>query len=183
LASNPPPTVTQTLCDWARAKNVFQRNKVPIERKVQAAILCASGYSYRQASELLGDVSYIGVRDAFTAIARTLPLPEKKHRRCIAIDETETRFGGHVGFFWLARDADTAELMTFRCSLTGSPEDGAKFIESVLQFCSNRPLVRVGRGPNYPRALKNLDLQFQIDTTPINPTGIREKIGRWFLGS
>ena len=183
MASAPPPTVTQIVCEWARGRNVFKRNKVPIERKVQAAILCASGFSYRRASELTGGVSYVAVHDAFTAMTRALPLTEKKHRRCIAIDETEARFSGRVGFFWLARDADTGELMTFRCSLSGSPEDGAKFIDSVLRFCTNRPLVRVGRGANYPRALKNLDLQFQIDTTAINPSGIREKIGRWFLGS
>ncbi len=175
--------MTQIVCEWARGRNIFKRNKIPIERKVQAAILCVSGFSYRRASELMGGVSYVAVHDAFTAMTRALPAPERKHRRCIAIDETQAKLNGQTAFFWLARDVDTGELMTFRCSLSGSPQDGARFVESVLLFCTNRPLVRVGRGPNYPRALKNLDLQFQIETTPINPSGIREKIGRWFLGS
>src|SRR5437867_13438314 len=109
-------------------------------------------------------------------MTRALPLTEKKHRRCIAIDETEARFSGRVGFFWLARDADTGELMTFRCSLSGSPEDGAKFIDSVVRFCTNRPLVGVGRGASYPRALKNLDVQFHTDATPVSPSGHRGQI-------
>jgi putative transposase len=183
LASNLPPTVTEVVTSWARGKKVFDRNKVPIEKKVQASILCTSGFSYRAASKLMGGVSYVAVRDAYYAMSKALPRPERKHRRCIAIDESHSRVNGEYVVFWLARDVDSGELLTFRCSLTGSPEDGAKFVASVLEFCANRPLVRVGRGPNYPRALKNLDLQFQIETTPINESSIKQKIGKWFLGT
>jgi len=182
MESNSALTVTQIISDWATSKNIFRRNRVPKEKKVVAAILCASGFSFRQASKLMGGLSYVAIHDAYVAMINALPKSGKKYRRCIAIDETQARINGHNAFFWLARDVDTGELLIFRCSLTGIPEDGAKFVGSVLQFCSNRPLVRVGRGPNYPRALKNLDLQFQIDTTPSNPNTIRQKIGKWIFG-
>ncbi len=173
--------MTQIVSDWATSKNIFRRNKVPLEKKVVAGILCASGFSFRQASKLMGGLSYVAIHDAYIALMSVLPSPGKKYRRCVAIDESRERFNGRNAFFWLARDVDSGELLTFRCSLTGAPEDGAKFVGSVLQFCSSRPLVRVGRGPNYPRGLKNLDLQFQIDTTPSGPSTIRQKIGKWFL--
>ena len=32
----------------------------------------------------------------------------------------------------MARDADSGEILAFRCSVSKSPEDGKKFIESVL---------------------------------------------------
>jgi len=183
LEADAPPTVTRIVSEWALAKGIFRRNKVPAEKKVLASILCASGFSFREASKLLGGLSYVAVHDAYSAVADALPHPDNRRRRCIVIDETHARLNGHNAVFWLARDVDSGELLTFRCSLTGSPEDGAKFVNSVLQFSSERPLLRVGRGPNYPRALRNLDLQFQIDTTPSTVSGIRQKIGKWFLGT
>jgi len=79
----------------------------------------------------------------------------------------------------MARDVDTGEILSFRCSVSKSPEDGKKFIDSVLAVCTERPILRVGRGPGFPHSLRSLDLYFQIDTTA---TTIREKISNFFLG-
>ena len=79
----------------------------------------------------------------------------------------------------MARDADSGEILSFRCSVSKSPQDGKKFIDSVLAVCTERPLLRVGRGPSFPHSLKSLDLYFQIDTSG---TPIRQRISNFFLG-
>jgi putative transposase len=159
---------------------VFKRSKVPSEKKVLAAILCSSGYSYRETAKLLGDMSYVAVHNAYQVLSNNLPIPDKK-RRLVSIDENQTKLNTQTIVLWLARDAVTGEVLSFRCSMSGSPKDRQAFIDSVLAFCSQRPLLQVGRGPNYPKVLKNLDLYFQIETTP--NASIRERIGRFFLGT
>jgi hypothetical protein len=49
----------------------------------------------------------------------------------------------------------------------------------VLAACTERPLLRVGRGPSFPNSLRNLDFYFQIDTT----SSFRQKISNFFLGT
>jgi len=49
---------------------VFQRNKVPLEAKVLAALTCFADLSYRNASKLIGGLFYVAVHDAFTALRR-----------------------------------------------------------------------------------------------------------------
>ena len=80
----------------------------------------------------------------------------------------------------MARDADSGEILSFRCSVSKSPEDGKKFIDSVLAVCNGEASPEGGRGPDFPHSLKSLDLYFQIDTAA---TPIRQRISNFFLGS
>ena len=141
--------------------------------------MCASGYTSRDASKLLGGISHVAVHDAQKSMMAALPPPEKK-RRLVTIEENVAYLNSETqGVIWMARDVDTGEILSFRCSVSKSPEDGKKFIDSVLAVCTERPILRVGRGPGFPHSLRSLDLYFQIDTTA---TTIREKISNFFLG-
>jgi len=103
----------------------------------------------------------------------------EKKRRLVTIEENVAYLNSELqGVVWMARDVDSGEILSFRCSASRSLEDGKKFIDSVLAVCAGRPLLRVGRGPNFPHSLKSLDLYFQIDTTAT----IRERISNFFLG-
>jgi transposase-like protein len=180
LASpTPPPTIVEFLSAWAKDNNVIRRNRVPTEKKVLAAVLCASRYTYRDVSKILGGISHVAVHDAHKTMMAALPLLEKK-RRLVTIEENVAHLNSETqGVVWLARDVETGDILSFRCSATKSPEDGKKFIESVLAVCEGRPILRVGRGPSFPHSLSSLDLYFQIDTTAT----IRQRISDFFLGS
>lgn len=157
------PDVIDLLAEWGLANSAFRRNKLSVRRKVLAAVLAASGTSYRETATLLGGMSHIAVRDSYIGLTGILPRGEKVFRRAIALDESVVRLGNEQAYLWLARDVDTGQTLSFMCSFTGSPEDSATFALSVLETCSNRPAARLGRGPNRPRGLKNLDFYFQTE--------------------
>ena len=167
------------LSEWAVSVHAFRRNKISVAKKVVAAALCNSGYSYRDVSRMVGGISYIAARDAYFSLLTSLPKEEKKNRRSVAIDGSDVRIGGRAFHVWLARDVDSGEIMTFQASPDASAEDGVRFLSSVGSQCSNRPLLRLGTGPNSPRGLTNLDLYFQ------NPgsQSIIERLGRLFRGA
>ncbi len=113
---------------------------------------------------MLGGISHVAVHDAHKSVMAALPPLEKK-RRLVTIEENVAYLNSETqGVIWMARDADSGEILSFRCSVSRSPQDGKKFIDSVLAVCTDRPLLRVGRGPNFPHSLRSLDLYFQIDT-------------------
>jgi transposase-like protein len=164
---------------WAKHNYIIKRSRIPIEKKVMAVILCASGYSYRDVSKMMGGMSHVAVHNATKTVMSALPLEKK--RRLVAIEENALHLNGQTeGVVWMARDADSGEILAFRCSVNRSPQDGKKFIDSVLAVCTERPLLRVGRGPNFPHSLRSLDLYFQIDTSG---TPMRQRISDFFLGS
>jgi len=178
LADEPPPSIIQFVSDWAVANGVFKRSKVSTEKKVLGTFLCLSGYTYRDASSLLGGISYVAVHDAYKGFVGALPKLKRK-RRLVGIDENFAYLNSDRDcVLWMAKDVDTGEILSLRCSITRSAEDRKKFIDSVLGVCVDRPLLRVGRGPSFPHTLTNLDLYFQIDTTPT----IRQRIGKWIMG-
>jgi transposase-like protein len=180
LTAAEPPTIIEFLSSWAKSNNVVKRSRIPIEKKVLAAVMCASGYTYRDASNVLGGISHVAVHDAHKAVMAALPPLERK-RRLVTIEENVAYLNSETqGVIWLARDADSGEILSFRCSVSKSPHDGKKFIDSVLAVCTERPLLRVGRGPSFPHSLRSLDLYFQIDTSG---TPIRQRISNFFLGS
>ncbi len=145
-----------------------------------AALLCASGFTYRDASRILGGISHVAVHDAYKSVMGAMPALQKKDRT-VTIDENTAYLNAETqGVVWMARDADSGEILAVRCSLTKSPQDARKFIESVLASCNGRPLLRVGRGPDFPHNLKSLDLYFHIDTAAA--TRIRQRITNFFLG-
>jgi hypothetical protein len=181
LTAPPTPTIVEFLSGWAKDANIIKRSRIPTDKKVLAAVLCASGYTYRDASKLLGGISHVAVHDAYKSMTGTMPHLEKKDRT-VTIEENAVSLNSTTsGVIWMARDADSGEILAFRCSVTKSPQDGKKFIEAVLQACNGRPLLRVGRGPSYPNNLKALDLYFHIDTAP-GTTKIRQRITNFFLG-
>jgi putative transposase len=165
------------LAEWALSTGAFRRNRVPPEKKVLAAALCSSGYSYRDVARMLGGLSYIAVRDAYFSLLTSLPEATKKDRRLVALDGEDVREGSSEFHLWLARDADSGEIMGFGASPRASAEDGARFLSGVAAQCANRPLVRLGTGGSFPRGLLNLDLYFQE-----SPTGsIIGRLGRLLL--
>ena len=165
--------------EWAVSVRAFKRNKVPVPKKVVAAALCNSGYSYREVAEMLGGMSYIAARDAYFSLTTSLPMEVKRQRRAVAVDGSDVTLGGKVFHVWLARDVDTGEIMSFQASPDASAEDGARFLSNVASQCSNKPLLRLGTGLNRPRALMNLDLYFQLQPNQ----SIITRLGRLLLGN
>ena len=178
MAAPAPQTIVEFLSVWAKDKDVIKRSRISTEKKVLAAVLVASGFTSRDASKILGGISHVAVHDAHRSIMAALPPLEKK-RRLVSIDENQANLNTDVqGVVWLARDVDSGEILSFRCSVNGSPQDGKKFIDSVLAVCTERPILKVGRGASFPHSLRSLDLYFQIDTT--GAAKIRERIATFF---
>ncbi len=167
------------LTEWALSMHAFRRNKVPAVKKVVAAALCNSGYSYREVSRLLGGMSHIAARDAYFSLLTSLPREERRYRREVAIDGSDVAVEGSSYQLWLARDVESGEIMAFQASPDASAEDGSRFLAGVASQCANRPILRLGEGRNHPRGLVNLDLYFQ---SPQNES-IMTRLGRLFLGT
>jgi hypothetical protein len=169
------------LSEWAVSVHAFRRNKVSVPRKVLAAALCNSGYSYREVARMMGGMSYVAARDAYVALMTSLPQEEKRYRRAVAIDGSDLTLEGETYHIWLARDVDTGEIMCFQASPDASADDGARFLANVAAQCANRPALKLGGGPNSPRGLVNLDLYFQLPAG--QSQSIFNRLGRFFLGS
>lgn len=152
----------------------FKRNRAPSEKKVIAAALCNTGYSYRAVASMLGGISYIGARDAYVAILTSLPEVKRRERREVALDGEDIDLDGKKFHLWLARDVGTGEIMTFHASPGPTAEDGARFLAEVGSMCTNKPIVKLGSGDRAPKEIANLDLYFQ--RTP--PPSIIERIGK-----
>jgi len=97
------------------------------------------------------------------------------YRRCIAVDETKIKLVGKQLIIWAARDVDTKEVLSFRCSFTRSSLDAELFLKDLLQYCENKPLFLVDKGPWYREAFKSLGLEYEHQTF-----GMRNRIERWF---
>ena len=178
-AGSAPLGPLSILSGWAVSVRAFRRNKVSVEKKVLAAALCNSGYSYREVAKMLGGMSYVAARDAYVSLVTSLPREERRHRRSVAIDGADVTDGSRGYHIWLARDFETGEIMSFQATPDASAEDGARFLAGVAAQCTNRPMLKLGVGPNNPRGLLNLDLYFQ--TMPAQ--SIIVKLGRLFLGA
>ena len=159
--------------------HAFRRNRVPVTKKVVAAALCNSGYSYRDVSRMIGGISYVAARDAYFSLLTSLPKDEKRPRRSVAIDGSDVNVGGKNYHLWLARDVDSGEIMTFHASPNASTEDGARFLAAVAAQCSNTPSVKLGTGRNHPHGLANLDLYFET----YGNQSIIGRLGRFLHGS
>jgi transposase-like protein len=174
------PTIIEFLSAWAKDRDIIKRSRIPTEKKMMAALLCFSGYTYRDVSKILGGISHVAVHDAHKSVMAAMPHLEKKDRT-VTIDENAAYLNGQTqAIVWMARDADSGEILALRCSLTKSPQDGKKFIESVLASCNGRPLLRVGRGPAFPHSLRSLDYYFKIDTSGTQK--FRQRITTFFFG-
>ncbi len=167
------------LSEWAVSVHAYRRNKLSVEKKVLAAALCNSGYSYREVAKMLGGMSYVAARDAYVSLVTSLPREERRYRRSVAVDGADVAAGGMGYHLWLARDYESGEIMSFQATPDASAEDGARFLAGVAAQCTNRPLLRLGTGLSNPRGLLNLDLYFQV----VPSQSIIVKLGRLFLGA
>ncbi len=167
------------LCEWAVSVRAFRRNKAPVEKKVVAAALCNSGYSYRDVARMVGRMSHVAARDAYFSLLTSFPKEERKHRSMVSIDGSDVRVNGSIIHLWVARDVGSGEMMSFQASPDASAEDGTRFLASIAAQCANRPYLRLGTGRNRPRGLLNLDLYFQ--TSPEESLLIR--LGRIIRGA
>ncbi|MGB9622515.1 MAG: hypothetical protein ACPL07_01600 [Candidatus Bathyarchaeia archaeon] len=143
------------LINIVREAKVFKRNKVPLEEKVLSALMHYSVSSLRNISKWR-DFSYEAVRQWYHALRNVLKEPEKKYRRCIAIDETNKKLQREQVYAWIARDVDTKEVAV-RVSYTRISLE--LLLKQVLRYCENKPLILVDRG--YVDALKSLGLEYQ----------------------
>ncbi len=167
------------LSDWASSMGAFRRNKVPAEKKVVAAALCNSGYSYRGVAAMIGGMSYIAARDAYLALVTSMPQAAKRSRREVVVDGEDFAGGSGTIHLWLARDGQTGEIMAFNASPGPTAEDAARFLASVGSQCANRPAVRLGSGDRAPKCMANLDLYFH----PASPPSLIGRIGKLLLGN
>jgi len=167
------------LSEWAKSMKAFRRNKISIEKKIVAAGLCMSGYSYRQVSEMMGGMSHIAARDSYLALLTSMPRESKKFRREVEIDGNDFRVSQRTFHLWLARDVESGEAMVFHASPSGSLEDGSRFLAEVAAQCDNRPQLRLGYEASKVRGLANVDLYFQ----PQPASGLFGKLGRLLKGT
>jgi len=164
LVSSQLPGPLSILSEWAVSVRAFRRNRVSVAKKVVAAALCSSGYSYRDVAKMIGGMSYVAARDAYFCLFASLPQEERRFRRTVAIDGSDVVINGGVYQIWLARDVDSGEIMSFQASPNASADDGTKFLAGVAAQCINKPVLRLGTGANRPRGLVNLDLYFTVET-------------------
>ena len=106
-----PITIIEFMSGWARDNGVILRSRIPAEKKVLAAIMCASGYTYRDTSKILGGISHVAVHDAHKTLMAALP-PLQKKRREVTIEENVVDLNAETkAVIWLARDEDSGEIL------------------------------------------------------------------------
>jgi transposase-like protein len=100
-------------------------------------------------AKAIGGVSYGLVYKAFTEIRDEFPKPERRCRRCVAVDETKLKIerkGEPIYLFlWAARDVDTKEVLAFGTSFTKSSPDAEIFLKQVLEYYGNKPTFPVDK--------------------------------------
>jgi putative transposase len=86
----------------------------------------------------------------------------------VGVDETkvkvERRGEPIYVFLWAERDVDTKEVLAFRASFTRSSLDAEMFLKQVLEYCENKPLFLVDKGPWYREAFERLGLEYRHET-------------------
>ncbi len=168
-------SLIETLTDIAKINRAFQRNRIAPEKKVLAALLCFSGFTYRQAAEIVGGISYVAVHDAFMALSNIFPQPTKKARTAITVEEAKSKLTKETVFVWGAKDQMTNEVLLLRCCLSRSPEEAERFIVDTLAYCANSPLFNVDCGPWQPQSFKKFNLRYRYQSI-----GIPRKLKTWF---
>jgi len=105
---------------------------------------------------------------------KVLFVQEKKHRRAIAIDETKVKLENQWVYVWNAIDVDDRSILVVHVSTTRTSLDAIYFLRKVLEYCENKPLILVDRGPWYRWALQRLGLNYEHQTF-----GERNAIEQW----
>ncbi len=101
----------ETIIYWlVSALKPFRRNKIPVEKKIQAISLYLQGLSYRQVARILG-ISHTTVWEVVQKFGETVyqfrTLAVKKQRNFIAVDETVVKINGRKWYFWAAIDIES----------------------------------------------------------------------------
>lgn len=159
----------------ARTQEVFSREDVPTEQRVEAAFLYQLGLSYREVGEWLGH-SHQAVHEWYTALA-DLFAPEPATHRTVVVDETKVTVEDREVYVWAAVDRDSFEVIHVEASPGRSELDALLFLRTVLQRCRGEPVVIVDRGPWYNWSLDDLDLACSARRESV---GDRSLVESWF---
>ena len=160
-----------------QANGIFQRNKLPLEIKVLACLLCMAGLSYRAMTLQTGiiDACYRSVHYWVQKLRGMTSRVPRKVRRFVAMDETKRKVNGEQLFVWSAIDTETKELLAVYASYQRSSLNALTFVRRVLHTCMGKPIILVDGGPWYPWALERYGLEWRHVTF-----GERNPIERFF---
>ena len=99
----------------------------------------------------------------------------KKDRRAIAVDETKVKLENRWVYIWSAIDIEDHSILAIHVSTTRTSLDAIYFLRKVLEYCENKPLILVDRGPWYKWALQRIGLRYDHQTF-----GERNAIEQWY---
>lgn len=159
-------------------KNMFRRERKENRTRALAIALYHLGVSLRDTAELVCEfepVSHESVRQWYKRIGTIAPIPERRERKVIAIDETKIRMRRNWFYLWAAIDVDTKELLAVYLSPTRTSFEAMSFVKHVLTYCNNKPVILVDGGPWYGWALTRLGLEWFHVTH-----GLRNAIEQWY---
>jgi len=153
----------ELLLKAVRSRNIFQRNKLPLERKVLACLLYMAGLSYRAMTFRTGliEASHVAVHYWFHKLKGLICDEPPKVRRCVAVDESKLKEDGYQLFIWSAIDVDTKEYLAVYASYQRSSLNAYLFMRKVLVRCVGKPLILVDGGPWYSWVLDRLGLRWE----------------------
>ena len=158
-------------------RKIFCWNRKNLEIKVLATLIYQAGISYRKVRDIFGCIesfSHEALRKWYLKL-KALFVQEKKHHRAIPVDETKIKLENQWVYIWNAIDVDDHSILVVHVSTTRTSLDAMYFLRKVLEYCENKPLILVDRGPWYKWALQRLGLRYDHQTF-----GERNAIEQWY---
>ena len=95
----------------------------------------------------LARFTHESVRLWFRRLRDAFPKPEEKRRRTIAVEESKLKLNGEQFYAWAAVDLKTGEVLACRVFWVRSMLHAESFLRKVLETCTDKPLILVGKGP------------------------------------
>jgi len=112
----------------------------------------------------LEPISKSTVHDLARKVSEIRVAKEPRHRRCIAVDETNLSVKGVHVYVWSAVDVDSKELLALEASYVRSSLNAPSFFRKALGMCNNKPLVVVDGGPWYRWSFERLGLEYRHES-------------------
>ena len=128
------------LTELIETHNLFVRERKPNWLRAMGIALLYCGLSCRQTAEVLSffdEASYEAARQWYHRAQNMLSAPQKRYRPTVAIDETKVKVEGTWYFLWAAVDTENRELLGVSLTPTRDGHDASRFIQRVLQTCTN----------------------------------------------
>ena len=155
--SNFPPLI-YNIC-----KQVFKRNKIPLEIKAYAIACYAIISSCRKCAKKLAficKVSKSSVNYWVRKFANALRFAKQcKEFRRIAVDETEVKLNGKIIYVYAAVDVDTKEILAIEAYANRNTLNSLRFLRKVLKFAKHA-MIFIDRAPWLINACKILGVSF-----------------------